>query len=105
MLNTVLTVRAHQANSHRGKGWEEFTDAAIRALNKQDRPIVFILWGRPAQMKEKMLDNPKHLILKAAHPSPYSAASGFFGSRPFSQTNRFLEENGLEPIDWQIENT
>lgn len=104
MLNTVLTVRAHQANSHRGKGWEEFTDAAIRALNKQDRPIVFILWGRPAQAKEKMLDNPKHLILKAAHPSPYSANSGFFGSRPFSQTNRFLEENGLEPIDWQIEN-
>ena len=90
--------------SHRGKGWEEFTDAAIRALNKQDRPIVFILWGRPAQAKEKMLDNPKHLILKAAHPSPYSANSGFFGSRPFSQTNRFLEENGLEPIDWQIEN-
>ena len=104
MLNTVLTVRAHQANSHQGLGWEEFTDAAIRALNKQDRPIVFILWGRPAQAKEKMLDNPKHLILKAAHPSPYSANSGFFGSRPFSQTNRFLEENGLEPIDWQIEN-
>lgn len=104
MLNTVLTVRAHQANSHRGKGWEEFTDAAIRALNKQDRPIVFILWGRPAQTKEKMLDNPKHLILKAAHPSPLSANNGFFGSRPFSQTNRFLEENGLEPIDWQIEN-
>ena len=104
MLNTVLTVRAHQANSHRGKGWEEFTDAAIQVLNKQDRPIVFILWGRPAQAKEKMLDNPKHLILKAAHPSPYSANSGFFGSRPFSQTNRFLEKNGLEPIDWQIEN-
>ena len=104
MLNTVLTVRAHQANSHRGKGWEQFTDAAIRALNQQDRPIVFILWGRPAQMKEKMLNNPKHLILKAAHPSPLSAHNGFFGSRPFSQTNRFLEENGLEPIDWQIEN-
>jgi len=78
--------------------------AAIRALNQQDRPIVFILWGRPAQMKEKMLNNPKHLILKAAHPSPLSAHNGFFGSRPFSQTNRFLEENGLEPIDWQIEN-
>ena len=104
MLNTVLTVRAHQANSHRGKGWEEFTDAAIRTLNRQERPIVFILWGRPAQMKEKMLDNPKHLVLKAAHPSPLSASNGFFGSRPFSQTNRFLEENGLEPIDWQIEN-
>jgi len=104
MLNTVLTVRAHMANSHRGKGWEEFTDAAIRALNKQDRPIVFILWGRPAQMKERMLDNPKHLILKAPHPSPLSAYNGFFGSKPFSKTNNFLEENGLQPIDWQIEN-
>ncbi len=104
MLNTVLTVRAHMANSHRGKGWEEFTDAAILALNKQDRPIVFILCGRPAQMKEKMLNNPNHLILKAAHPSPLSAHNGFFGSRPFSQTNRFLEQHGLAPIDWQIEN-
>lgn len=104
MLNTVLTVRAHMANSHRGKGWEEFTDAAIRALNKQDRPIVFILWGRPAQTKERMLDNPKHLILKAPHPSPLSAYNGFFGSKPFSKTNDFLEKNGLQPIDWQIEN-
>ena len=103
MLNTVLTVRAHQANSHRGKGWEEFTDAAIRALNKQDRPIVFILWGRPAQMKKSMLDNPKHLILEAPHPSPLSAYRGFFGSKPFSQTNRFLIENRIIPIDWQIE--
>ena len=104
MLNTVLTVRAHMANSHKGKGWEEFTDAAIRALNKQERPIVFILWGRPAQQKERMLDNPKHLILKAPHPSPLSAYHGFFGSKPFSRTNQFLEEHGLEPIDWQIEN-
>lgn len=104
MLNTVLTVRAHMANSHRGKGWEEFTDAAIRALNKQDRPIVYILWGRPAQTKEKMLNNPRHLILKAPHPSPLSAYNEFFGSKPFSQTNRFLEENGIPPIDWQIEN-
>ena len=104
MLNTVLTVRAHMANSHRGKGWEEFTDAAIRALNKQDRPIVFILWGRPAQTKERMLDNPKHLILKAPHPSPLSTYNGFFGSKPFSKTNDFLEKNGLQPIDWQIEN-
>ena len=103
MLNTVLTVRAHQANSHRGKGWEEFTDAAIRALNKQDRPIVFILWGRPAQMKRSMLDNPKHLILEAPHPSPLSAYRGFFGSRPFSQTNHFLIEHRIIPIDWQIE--
>ena len=103
MLNTVLTVRAHQANSHRGKGWEEFTDAAIRALNRQDRPIVFILWGKPAQMKRSMLDNPKHLILEAPHPSPLSAYRGFFGSRPFSQTNSFLIQNRIIPIDWQIE--
>ena len=104
MLNTVLTVRAHQANSHRGMGWEEFTDAAIRILDEQDRPMVFILWGSPAQKKEKMLHNPKHLILKAPHPSPLSAYRGFFGSKPFSRTNDFLKENGLEPIDWQIEN-
>ena len=104
MLNTVLTVRAHMANSHQGKGWEEFTNAAISALDKQDRPIVFILWGRPAQMKKSMLHNPNHLILEAPHPSPLSAYRGFFGSKPFSQTNRFLKEHGVEPIDWQIEN-
>lgn len=104
MLNTVLTVRAHQANSHKNIGWEKFTDAAIRVLNQEDRPIVFILWGAPAQKKQSMLNNPKHLILKAAHPSPLSAHKGFFGSRPFSQTNAFLEQNGIEPIDWQIEN-
>lgn len=103
MLNTVLTVRAHQAGSHQGKGWEKFTDAVIEAVNAQDRPIIFILWGKPAQMKKKMLTNPKHLILEAPHPSPLSAFRGFFGSKPFSQTNAFLEENGLEPIDWQIE--
>ena len=102
MLNTVLTVRAHQANSHRGIGWEEFTDAAILALNAQARPMVFILWGSPAQKKAKMLDNSQHLILKAPHPSPLSAYRGFFGSRPFSQTNAFLESHGMEPIDWQI---
>lgn len=104
LLNTVLTVRAHQANSHRGIGWEEFTDAAIRVLNRQDRPIVYILWGTPAQKKAQMLDNPKHLILKAPHPSPLSAYRGFLGSKPFSRTNAFLEANGLQPIDWQIEN-
>ena len=103
LLNTVLTVRAHQANSHRGIGWEEFTDAAIMALNGQDRPIVFILWGAPAQRKKAMLNNPKHLILTAPHPSPLSAYRGFFGSRPFSKTNEFLESQGEEPIDWQIE--
>ena len=104
MLNTVLTVRAHQANSHQGHGWEQFTDAVIRAVNEQDRPIVYMLWGRPAQSKIPMLTNPKHLILKAPHPSPLSAYRGFFGCRHFSKTNEFLKENGLEPIDWQIEN-
>ena len=104
LLNTVLTVRAHQANSHRGIGWEEFTDAAIQAVNRLDRPVVFLLWGRPAQMKRSMLDNPKHLVLTAPHPSPLSASRGFFGSRPFSQANAFLEAHGVKPIDWQIEN-
>ena len=104
LLNTVLTVRAHQANSHRGIGWEEFTDAAIRILAEQDRPMVFILWGKPAQSKIPMLTNPKHLILTAPHPSPLSAYRGFFGCRHFSKTNEFLMKNGTEPIDWQIEN-
>ena len=103
MLNTVLTVRAHQANSHKNKGWEQFTDAVIEAVNMQDRPIVFILWGAPARRKKSMLNNPKHLILEAPHPSPLSSYRGFFGSKPFSKTNRFLEQQGLEGIDWQIE--
>ena len=104
LLNTVLTVRAHQANSHQGKGWEQFTDAVIEAVNAQDRPIVYLLWGRPAQSKIPMLTNSKHLILKAPHPSPLSAYRGFFGCRHFSQANAFLEKNGIEPIDWQLEN-
>ena len=104
LLNTVLTVRAHQANSHRGIGWEEFTDAAIRVLAAQDRPMVFILWGKPAQAKKPMITNPKHLVLFSAHPSPLSAYRGFFGSRVFSRTNQYLESHGLTPIDWQIEN-
>ena len=104
MLNTVLTVRAHQAASHQGKGWEQFTDAIIQAVNAQDRPIVYLLWGRPAQSKIPMLTNPKHLILKAPHPSPLSAYRGFFGCKHFSQTNDFLQKNGIEPIDCQIEN-
>lgn len=104
LLNTVLTVRAHQANSHQNIGWEEFTDAAIRVLADQDRPMVYILWGRPAQRKAGMIYNPKHLILKSPHPSPLSAYRGFFGSRPFSKTNQYLESCGLTPIDWQIEN-
>ena len=103
MLNTVLSVREHQANSHKGRGWEEFTDAVIRAINKQDRSIVFILWGAPARRKASMLNNPNHLILEAPHPSPLSAYRGFFASKPFSKTNMFLEENGTRPIDWMIE--
>ncbi len=104
MLNTVLTVRAHQANSHAGHGWEQFTDAIIEAVNKEDRPIVYMLWGAPAQRKIPMLTNPKHLILKAPHPSPLSAYRGFFGCKHFSKCNEFLEKNGIKPIDWQIEN-
>lgn len=104
MLNTVLTVRAHQANSHQGHGWEQFTDAILEAVNQEDRPIVYLLWGRPAQSKIPMLTNPKHLILKAPHPSPLSAYRGFFGCRHFSQANAFLESHGATPIDWQIEN-
>ena len=103
LLNTVLTVRAHRAFSHKDIGWQEFTDAAIRVLAGQDRPLVFILWGRPAQQKASMITNPRHLILKSPHPSPLSAYRGFFGSRPFSKTNAYLEANGLTPIDWQIE--
>lgn len=104
LLNTVLTVRAHQANSHQGRGWEQFTDAVIQAVNAQDRPIVYMLWGSPAQKKIPMLNNQKHLILKAPHPSPLSAYRGFFGCHHFSQANKFLSDNGIEPIDWQIEN-
>lgn len=104
LLNTVLTVRAHQANSHKNRGWELFTDAIINAVNKQDRPIVYFLWGAPAQKKAAMLNNPKHLVLQAPHPSPLSAYRGFFGCRHFSKCNDFLVKNGLEPIDWQIEN-
>jgi uracil-DNA glycosylase len=104
LLNTVLTVRNHQANSHKGIGWEEFTDAAIRVLNKQDRPIVYMLWGRPAQTKKDMLNNPKQLVLTAPHPSPLSAYKGFFGCRHFSKANEYLKNNGLNEIDWQIEN-
>lgn len=104
MLNTVLTVRAHNANSHQGRGWEEFTDAVIKEINKVDRPIVFLLWGTPARRKKTMLTNSNHLILEAPHPSPLSAYRGFFGCRHFSKANEFLVENGIDPIDWQIEN-
>lgn len=104
LLNTLLTVRAHEAFSHQNHGWEQFTDAIIQAVNEQDRPIVYMLWGKPAQSKMKMLNNPKHLVLTAPHPSPLSAYRGFFGCKHFSQANEFLVKNGIEPIDWQIEN-
>lgn len=102
LLNTVLTVRAHAANSHKGYGWEQFTDATIRILNEQDRPIVYLLWGRNARDKKAMLNNPKQLVLEAAHPSPLSAYNGFFGCKHFSKTNEFLKANGIRPVDWQI---
>ena len=104
LLNAVLTVRAHNAASHSNKGWEKFTDAVIEILNKEDRPIVFLLWGRFAKEKAKMLNNPKHLVLTAAHPSPLSAYNGFFACKHFSKTNEFLKKNNREPIDWQIDN-
>lgn len=104
LLNTTLTVRAHQANSHKDIGWGYFTDAAIRILNEQDRPIVFLLWGGFAQKKKSFLNNKKHLILEAPHPSPLSAYRGFLGCKHFSKTNEFLQQHGLSPIDWQIEN-
>ena len=104
MLNTILTVRAHAAFSHQGKGWEQFTDAIIKTINDTDRPIVFMLWGSAAIAKKKMLNNPKHLILTTVHPSPLSAYRGFFGCKHFSKANEFLIKNNISPIDWQIEN-
>lgn len=103
MLNTVLTVEAHQANSHKNQGWEIFTDAMISALNEQNRPIVIFLWGKPAQKKRKLLTNEQHFIIETPHPSPLSAYRGFFGSKCFSRCNKFLMDQGLESIDWQIE--
>jgi len=103
LLNTVLTVRAHQANSHQGMGWEQFTDAVIRAVNEQNRPIAIFLWGKPAQNKRSMLTNSNHLVLTAPHPSPLSAHRGFFGSKPFSKANDFLEKNGVKKVDWRLD--
>lgn len=104
LLNTVLTVRAHRAFSHQGKGWETFTDAVIRAVETQDRPVVYLLWGKPAQSKQSMIVNPKHLVLHAPHPSPLSAYRGFFGCQHFSKANAYLQQHGVSGIDWQIEN-
>lgn len=100
LLNTVLTVDAHEANSHRGLGWEKFTDSVIKVVSEELENVVFILWGKPAQKKEALIDGSKHLIIKSVHPSPLSAYRGFFGSRPFSRTNEYLEENGRTPVDW-----
>ncbi|MBQ1307868.1 MAG: uracil-DNA glycosylase, partial [Erysipelotrichaceae bacterium] len=94
--------QAHRANSHKGKGWEQLTDTIIQKVNEKEEPVVFILWGSNARSKKQFITNQKHLVLESVHPSPLSAYNGFFGSRPFSKTNRFLEENGIQPIDWQI---
>ncbi len=103
LLNAVLTVRAHQANSHRGKGWEELTNTIIAKLNEKEDPVVFILWGANARAKKALITNKRHLILESVHPSPLSAYNGFFGSRPFSKTNAFLTAHGEKPIDWEID--
>lgn len=103
MMNAVLTVREGQANSHKGKGWEIFTDRVIELLNEREKPIVFLLWGGNAKQKMRLITNPNHLILQAAHPSPLSAFNGFFGCRHFSKANEFLANHGMEPIDWQID--
>ena len=100
LLNTILTVRHSSPLSHQNKGWEILTDRVIELLNKQDRPIVFVLWGNNAKKKINMLNNPKHLILRSAHPSPLSAYNGFFNSKPFSKINEFLKNNNIEPIKW-----
>jgi len=102
MLNTVLTVREHQANSHAKKGWEEFTDAVIKTISQKKSGLVFLLWGNSAQSKTRLIDGTKHHILKSAHPSGLSANRGFFGCRHFSKTNQILEKLGLSAIDWQL---
>ncbi len=103
LLNAVLTVEEHKPTSHKDHGWEIFTDAVIKKLNERDKPIVFILWGAYARSKKKYITNPIHLVIESAHPSPFSARNGFFGSKPFSKTNEFLKKNGIKEIDWRIE--
>ena len=102
LLNTVLTVRESQPNSHKGMGWEQLTDKVIEILNEREKPVVFILWGANAPSKKKLITNPNHLIIESAHPSPLSAYNGFFGSKPFSRTNDFLIKTNQTPIDWQL---
>ena len=103
LLNAVLTVEEHKPTSHKDKGWEIFTDNVIKIINKKEEPVVFILWGAYARNKKSLITNPKHLIIESAHPSPFSARNGFFGSKPFSKTNEYLKKNGIEEIDWRIE--
>lgn len=101
LLNATLTVQAQSPGSHQNKGWEQFTDAAIKQLSEKREKVVFILWGNYAKNKGAFIDNKKHLVIESAHPSPFSAHNGFFGSQPFSKTNRYLKEKGLEEIDWR----
>lgn len=103
LLNTCLTVQAHKANSHKGRGWERFTDRVISLLNDREKPVVFILWGANAKSKQQLITGRQHLILTGAHPSPLSAYNGFFGGKYFSRANEFLKANGEEPVDWKIE--
>ncbi|RAZ80833.1 uracil-DNA glycosylase [Planococcus halotolerans] len=103
MLNTVLTVRKGDANSHRGKGWEEFTDEVIRKLSARKEPVIFVLWGKPAQTKKGLIDLERHDVIEAPHPSPFSAKKGFFGSKPFSKVNSLLQKRGEEPIDFCLD--
>lgn len=104
LLNTVLTVREHAANSHHGQGWEVFTDKIISFLNEREKPLAFILWGSPARRKKEMITNPNHFIVESPHPSPLSASRGFFGSRPFSRVNEFLKSTGQAAVNWQLPN-
>ena len=103
LLNAVLTVEEHKPTSHKDKGWEIFTDDIIKILNKRDTPTVFILWGAYARDKKSLITNPKHLVIESAHPSPFSARNGFFGSKPFSKANAFLKKNNIKEIDWRVE--
>ena len=100
LLNATLTVKAHKAGSHQGQGWEEFTDAVVRALNEQKEHLVFILWGNYAKRKGEHIDRAKHLVIESAHPSPFSASNGFFGSKPFSRANAYLVVHGKQPVEW-----
>ena len=102
MLNAVLTVQAHQAGSHKNKGWEKFTDAVIRKMNEREDPVIFLLWGGFAKKKTKLITNQQHVVIEGTHPSPLSAYNGFFGSKPYSAVNEALEKLGKDPIDWQL---